>query len=127
MRDLLNRELAVRRERNPRYSLRAFARSLAIDHSALSQILRGRRRLTIRTIRALGSRLRLSPEKIAGCCADAHDAAVLSAIRRSSFRPSSRWIASVANIPLDDVNVSLQRLIYNGVLVMAAPKEWRIR
>jgi len=44
----LEAELAKRRRRNPRYSLRAFARDLATNHMSLSQILRGRREVSVR-------------------------------------------------------------------------------
>ncbi|HEX4923666.1 MAG TPA: TIGR02147 family protein [Bdellovibrionales bacterium] len=43
---LLQREFAQRCERNPRYSLRAFARSLGLSHSTLSMVLTGKRRLS---------------------------------------------------------------------------------
>lgn len=58
-REVLQEELIRRRARNPRYSLRAFARALALDHSSLSQLLRGRRRVTTRAIRRIGAILRL--------------------------------------------------------------------
>jgi DNA-binding MarR family transcriptional regulator len=40
-------ELAARRQRNPRYSLRAYARDLRIAPGILSQVLNGKRRLTV--------------------------------------------------------------------------------
>lgn len=125
-RDILRHEFERRRENNSRYSLRAFARSIGIDHSTLSQILRGRRRLTQRTIARLGGSLKLSSAEIAESCTAANDAAVLAVVARPSFRADSRWIATVAGITLDDVNVSLQRLLYRGALIMASPTEWRI-
>src|SRR6185436_13203072 len=58
----LQSELSRRCERNPRYSVRAFARALDINDGALSQILSGKRipayRTALRIIRALG----LAPE-----------------------------------------------------------------
>jgi transcriptional regulator with XRE-family HTH domain len=125
-RDLLRSEFERRRENNPRYSLRAFARSIGTDHSTLSQILRGRRRLTQRTIARIGASLRLTSGEIAESCTAANDTAVLAAVARPSFRADSRWIATMAGITLDDVNVSLQRLLYHGALIMASPTEWRI-
>jgi uncharacterized protein (TIGR02147 family) len=59
----LQNELSRRCERNPRYSVRAFARALDINDGALSQILSGKRipayRTAQRIIRALG----LTPEE----------------------------------------------------------------
>ncbi|HEY6305853.1 MAG TPA: hypothetical protein VI488_05250 [Candidatus Angelobacter sp.] len=44
-RQRLEQEFKVRREKNARYSLRAFAAPLGTDHSTLSQILRAGRRV----------------------------------------------------------------------------------
>src|SRR5689334_7684944 len=63
-RRVLQEELALRCARNPRYSLRAFARYLKLDHSTLSQLLRGRRRFTARTVERIGARLSLTPTVI---------------------------------------------------------------
>jgi transcriptional regulator with XRE-family HTH domain len=63
-RQFLQEELASRCVRNPRYSLRAFARYLRLDHSTLSQLLRGRRRFTARTVERIGTRLSLAPAVI---------------------------------------------------------------
>ena len=123
---MLKREYDRRRCGNPRYSLRAFARSLGIDHSTLSQIVRGRRRVTMRAIRALGRRLRMTPQQVAESCAIENDIAVLNVVARPSFRADSRWIATLTGIPVDDVNVSLQRLLYNRTLVMRTRDQWRI-
>lgn len=61
-RQLLQEELARRCARNAQYSLRAFATFLRIDHATLSQLLRGRRPCTERTIRRLGARLGLGAD-----------------------------------------------------------------
>jgi transcriptional regulator with XRE-family HTH domain len=100
-RTVLQTELDRRQAANARYSLRAFARALAIDHSALSQMLRGKRRGTARNVRALGARLHLSEEAIAEHCAIEHESAVVAALERPGFRADSRWVASIAGIPLD--------------------------
>ncbi len=51
-----------RRSRNPGYSLRAFARQLAIGAPALSEILKGKRRVSPMMASKLAQRLCLSPE-----------------------------------------------------------------
>lgn len=114
-----------RRRINREYSLRAFARALSIDHSTLSQILRGRRRMTARSIRALGPRLGLDTHAIEESCALEHERAILAALGDTRFRPDSRWLAVVLNIPLDDVNVALQRLLRRRLLVMESRGTWR--
>src|SRR5215831_20471357 len=60
----LQSELARRCSSNPQYSLRSFALQLGINHSTLSQLLRGKRALTPRMIKTLGARLGLRPEEI---------------------------------------------------------------
>jgi transcriptional regulator with XRE-family HTH domain len=121
---LLQTEFDRRRSANRRYSLRAFARFLAIDHSALSQILRGKRRLTARSVRALGSRLSLDAPAVAEHCAAENEAAILDAIGRPNFRADSRWLSTMSGVPLDQVNVALQRLLRKGLLVMQARERW---
>jgi transcriptional regulator with XRE-family HTH domain len=121
---VLKTEFERRRSANLRYSLRSFARDLSIDHSTLSQILRGRRRLTGRSVRALGRRLRLADPAIAELCALENESAVLSALDRPSFQADSRWIASMVGIPLDEVNVTLQRLLRKRIVTMTTRARW---
>lgn len=121
---VLHTELERRCATNPRYSLRSFARDLSIDHSTLSQILRGKRRLTGRNVRALGRRLRLDAPDIAELCALENESAVLSALDRPNFQADSRWVASMVGIPLDEVNVTLQRLLRKRLVTMASRARW---
>lgn len=149
-RRVLQEELALRCARNPRYSLRAFARYLGLDHSTLSQLLRGRRRFTARTIERVGKRLALAPEMItqfvelertppepwtsrelrqlsrdaALSLAEWHHHAILELTRLTSFRPDVRWIARVLDVPIDDVNVAITRLTRLGLLDMRSRDRW---
>jgi len=125
-RSVLQTELDRRRLANRRYSLRAFAAFLGVDHSTLSQLLRGKRRLTARNVRALGGKLRLSASAIAEHCACEHEAAVLGAVERAGFRPDSRWLATMAGIPVDEVNATLQRLLRKRKLRMGRER-WHIQ
>lgn len=120
----LQAEFDKRRATNPRYSLRAFARAMSVDHSTLSQILRGRRRVTGRNVRALGRRLGLSASAIAEHCADENESAVLDALQRPEFRADSRWLSTRIGIPMDEVNVTLQRLLRKRRLVMRSRWRW---
>ena len=63
-RSFLQDELERRRVRNPRYSLRAFARDLGIDNSRLSKMLQGERPIGDRMLRLIGERLKLEPSEI---------------------------------------------------------------
>jgi uncharacterized protein (TIGR02147 family) len=58
----LKRELAKRIERNPRYSLRAFAGALDTDAGTLSQVMSGKRAPSFKLSQQLVSNLGLSPE-----------------------------------------------------------------
>lgn len=60
----LQQELAYRCSRNSQYSLRSFALQLDKDHSTLSQLLRGKRPMTEKTIEQIGSKLGLERDLI---------------------------------------------------------------
>jgi transcriptional regulator with XRE-family HTH domain len=124
LRIVMQTELARRRSTNPRYSLRSFARDLAVDHSTLSQILRGRRRLTGRSVRAFGRRLGLAAPHIAELCALENESAVVATLDRRNFQADSRWVASMVGIPLDEVNVTLQRLLRKRIVAMTTRARW---
>lgn len=59
LRQLLQRRL----EKNPRYSLRAFSKSVGVSHSLLSQILSNQRPLTAQTAQRISERLNLPPQQ----------------------------------------------------------------
>jgi transcriptional regulator with XRE-family HTH domain len=138
-RERLNFEFGKRKQDCPNYSLRAFANLLGMDHSTLSQILRGYRRATVSQIRAAGKILGLSPEEITVYLAaehvpDAGTAArqdqlrqwtaeavailservhweILRLCREPKFRADCRWIAGKAEVTVDAVNIALTRLL----------------
>ncbi|OQW51104.1 MAG: hypothetical protein A4S09_10395 [Proteobacteria bacterium SG_bin7] len=62
-RDLLRDELSERTQRNPRYSLRAFARDLGFSASTLSEVLSGHHSLSPRLLKRLANQLGLSPKQ----------------------------------------------------------------
>jgi transcriptional regulator with XRE-family HTH domain len=119
----LQSELARRCARNPQYSLRAFALHLGVDHSTLSQWLRGRRPIMRRSIEILGSALGLTPAAVANyeehsgrehddspfgtgallsgdtvsLIAEWYHFAILELTRLQEFRADSRWPRSAGN------------------------------
>jgi uncharacterized protein (TIGR02147 family) len=152
-RSILQAELARRCARNSHYSLRAFAKYLEVDHSTLSQYLRGKRRLTERAIRKFGVRLGLDSEAIecsiraeqyvarpegdsalaalqettqdaASLIADWQHYAILELVHLRDFRPDSRWIARVLGVSVDEVNIALHRLLRFGLLEMTDAGQW---
>jgi transcriptional regulator with XRE-family HTH domain len=60
----LQEELVRRCKKNPRFSLRAFARTLDVEASALSKILNGKRSLTPRMLHRLSAQLGLGPDEV---------------------------------------------------------------
>jgi transcriptional regulator with XRE-family HTH domain len=111
MRAALEAELNRRRARNARYSLRAFAHSLGLDHSTLSQILRGERTLTLRMAERLEARLQ-----------QAYIGALIDLVGEPDFRADSRWCADRLGIGVDRVNIIVQRLVREGRVRMEGPK-----
>jgi transcriptional regulator with XRE-family HTH domain len=123
-RALLSAEFDRRRAKNPRYSMRRFARSLRTHHSTLSRLLNGGRPIQARTIDRLGRSLGLTASEIRTCVASEDAAAICRAVRRATFRPDSRWLASVCGLSIDRVNIALHALIYDGRLRMVAADRW---
>jgi uncharacterized protein (TIGR02147 family) len=72
--DILSLHFASRRERNPRYSLRAFARDLGVAPSTLSEVMAGKSLLSRMTAHKIGTRLGLAGPDLELLC-DAADAA----------------------------------------------------
>ena len=121
---ILRAELKRRQARNSRYSLRALARDLGLHHGTLSRLLHHRRRLTAVAARAIATRLEVPSTVIDRECCDADDAAVIAAVRKEGFRPSSRHLATRTGLPLDAINAALHRLLRAGILSMPARDRW---
>jgi transcriptional regulator with XRE-family HTH domain len=119
-RGLLASELARRAAKNERYSLRAFARHLQVDHATLSQWIRGRRPITARAVARLGPRL-------TGSAGTPPDLAILALTRAPNFQPDCRWIARTLGVTVDDVNMAVQRLLRVGLLEMRTRCAWVAR
>jgi uncharacterized protein (TIGR02147 family) len=139
--------------RNPRYSLRSFAKQLGIDHATLSQVLRKKRRLSTRALESIGKRMGLAEETIRAyertrskkpipnraqenvrrlkfdldtfqLLSVWHHCAILELIHVQSFKRDSRWIAGALGISTEEVNVALQRLLRLGLLEMSSRDRW---
>ena len=150
---LLQERLRAAVRRNPRFSLRSFAKQLGIDHSTLSQILRGRRRLSARALEAVGNRMGLSEEVLCAYRESSrkrtdskslpgsmrsfhfdldtfqllslwHHYAILELLQVQGFKTDSRWIAKTLGIAVEDVNIALQRLLRLGLLEMSGRDLW---
>ena len=84
-RDRLEQEFDARRKKNSRYSLRAFATFLGADHSTLSQILKGSRRVPASSIRSWARKLGMSREEAAVFVAAEHVPDAATAARQAQL------------------------------------------
>lgn len=123
-RDVLALEFERRRRLNPRYSLRAFARALGVSHTTLSRNLRQGRPLAARRVVALGHRLRLPAADLEAYSVRETEEGVLAAIDRPSFRPDSRWLATIVGVSVDEINVTLHALLHRRRLAMTSSRRW---
>jgi len=105
LRAILANEFSRRRGANPRYSLRAFARSIGIEHSTLSQLLRSKRAITWKSMGYIATRMRWT------------GASVLQAYKRRGVW-DSRYIADDLGISINEVNVALSDLCLLGLMEM---------
>lgn len=126
LRQLLSRELAARRGRNARYSLRAFARDLGLHHGTLAQLLHGRRRFTTRSATALVAALGATPDLARATSEAAEEQALLTAVARHDFTPCSRHLAVRSGLRVDAVNAALFRVLASGRLRMTDTHQWEI-
>lgn len=152
-RERLQRELDLRRAKNPRYSIRALALFLGADHSTLAQILRGARRVPVGQIRRWAKKLAISPEETAAYTAAEHAPdqrtvarqrqlqhwtaeamavtsepahwRILQLCRAPGFRQDCRWIAVEIGVSVDQVNVALSRLLRLRLLQVNEQGEWK--
>jgi transcriptional regulator with XRE-family HTH domain len=148
----LHREFDVRREKNPRFSLRAFAKLLGTEHATISQILKGQRRAPLARIRAWSKRLDLDPEEASAYIATEHLPDEATAARQEQirhwtaeaaailtgrvhweifrlcgtpeFRADVRWIAREAASSVDEVNVAFARLLRLGLVETKSDGRW---
>ena len=143
----LQRQLTDRCKRNPRYSLRAFAKSLEVDPSTLSQILSGKRALTKRSIKSFTDRLGASPEELKefGMLANTQEEALAAATERAyqqvaldtfsvmaewyhyaileltyvrNFQANPRWISNKLGITAEEAKAAIERLQRLGLLLV---------
>jgi transcriptional regulator with XRE-family HTH domain len=152
-RERLGEEFDARRQKNARYSLRAFAAFLETDHSTLSQILNGSRRIPVRHVRAWAQKLGMDREEATAYVAAEHIPGAMHAKREKQlrhwtaeamsivtervhweilrlcrtpgFRYDCRWIASEIGTTVDEVNLALARLLRLRLVEVSAGGEWR--
>lgn len=140
----MKRTFAERCRKNPSYSLRAFARSLGMDSSTLSAILKGKRPLTLKNARKIVEGLNItnpveaqalivstlaaeesaavpSYTELAMESAEAISSwqhfAILALLEINGFKGQERAISERLNIPFGIVSECLNRLEKLGLIV----------
>lgn len=137
-RSFLKNELARRCAKNPSYSLRSFAKLLGVSHTTLSQVISGKRPLTLKAQKQMALALALSPEQFVSfqmpgditfdeqfeplnikkydILADWIHDAILELTHLKSFKPDPKWMAVVLDVNVHEVNAAIDRLVQAGLL-----------
>lgn len=134
-RTVLINEFERRKEKNARYSLRAFAKALELSPSSLSAILRSKRKPSASLIHRLGPELGLSEPEVARFAqnagevffqelpidiwdqiADWHHYAILELTNIDGFKPSTAYVAKALSISEQEVRLACDRLVKVGLL-----------
>lgn len=146
LRIVLQEELVNRIAKNPRYSLRAFAKMLKIQPPTLSHILKGKRKLPKsecdKIIGALGlnpsdvishtnddvsvnAKYRQFSEDTFNVMSQWYHFAILELVRLPTFKPETKWIASALGIATAEVSAAVERLIRLEMLEVVKDK-WAV-
>lgn len=146
-RQYLQDELARRCQKNPGYSLRAFARSLKMDPTTLGRILKGQRPLGKLVTQRLGTRLGLDPVQVSQFLPSAQAGAVLryEPLKLDQFRMIADWyhyallellrvdgapadprgIAKALGITPAEAHIALERLERMGLIRKSESGQWQ--
>lgn len=139
-RALLEKELIRRIDKNPRYSLRAFAKALGVSHTALSLVMTGKRPASRRLLERFADMVGLAPDEreqiISGTksnyrpvpelseldmdifhlIADWHYYAVLSLLELPAAKFDSSWISQRLSISKVEAKLIMERLVRLGMI-----------
>jgi uncharacterized protein (TIGR02147 family) len=114
---MLSEELAKRMGRNPKYSLRAFAKTLGLSSSFVSKLMNGQRPFTEKTLAKISRHLDLTPSQIARIQESMKDRQKMPLTFQSldldRFQMISDWyhfaileLSTIENVVLNPGNVS---------------------
>jgi transcriptional regulator with XRE-family HTH domain len=147
-RSYLQEELVRRCKKNPRYSLRAFARVLQVEPSYLSKLLRGERSLTERKIISFSKSLSLNPELVESfvkptaparsepgfvqlsedrfqVISEWYHFALLELMTVKDFIPSVPWAARALGLRPTEVRAAVERLARLGFIELLPNGTWK--
>lgn len=153
-RQFLRAELLRRIKRNPRYSVRAFARSLETDKSTLSKLMSGKRPLGKRSILRLGTKLDLAPETLESfvqkedqrrerslqarqeeayrqvaldsfrVISDWYHYGILELMRVDHFEHDYEWVGNALGLSENQVRAAVNRMIRLGMMEVTEEGKW---
>jgi uncharacterized protein (TIGR02147 family) len=133
-REFLRQELSRRTVKNPRYSLRSFARTLGVSHTFLSMLLSGKRPFTEKVLSRFSEKLGLSPQEkktlLKGAGATTEDQnhyhisldvfaiiaewyhyGILNLLKLPDFTSNLKWISKRLNISELEAKLAIERLL----------------
>lgn len=143
--EILKQEFEKRRKRNPNFSLRSFAKWLGISPAQLSQMMTGKRSVTVNSAKIISEKMNLSPvEKrifLNSCMknkefieinsekktlhmqedqfrliSDWYHFAILSLTKIKGAKADPRWIARRLGINVDEAHQAILRMERMGIL-----------
>lgn len=135
----LQKQFELRRQRNARYSLRAFAATLQMDASSLSQMLSGKRTPSKKVLLSICQRLTASPKELRmmsllddsttvaddafqlsadtfAVISEWYHFALLELTFIAGFKSDPKWIASQLKISVTEVKAAIDRLVRLNLL-----------
>lgn len=137
LRRILNQEFISRCEKNPQYSLRSYARSVKIDPTHLSRLMKGQRPFTPPIIDRISTELDLDLSERRNLCKSEsknnakklnqqefsnlskwYFFAILDLFLLKDFKQDIKWIAHRLGLSVAETNAAMQVLIENGHVVV---------
>ncbi len=152
VRELVLKHLEDSKSKNPQFSLRGLARKLQISPASLSQIISGKRNLTLKTAKKICERLSVSPDEAHQAIfssaishhgenreelrleqlridhfrviADWYHLAILSLTEIRGSQPTAKWVSKRLGISVQIAEDAMSRLQRVGLLEIKGRK-WR--
>lgn len=133
-REMIRNELSERMRRNPRYSLRAFARATGVSHTVLSLVLSGKRTLSRKAATKLSGHLELAPRTgefrtltldTFAVISDWFHFAILSALELPGARWDAAWLSRSLRIGKLQARLAMERLARLGLVERGPGGRWR--
>lgn len=129
-------------QKNPSYSLRAFAKQLGVSAATLSGILSGKRKLTAEMMGKIGFALNLNPEEVWDhqrqalgykenpaqakfvelsqemfmIVSEWYHLTILELMKLSDFKPDANWITKRLGVNSNQIKIAIDRLQRVGIL-----------